>query len=112
VLTAEGLCAALQVFLAEIASFEPVFANVSVRVWVEVMAGADETVNDCQIDHTGPEIVARVVLSDNFDDLDVRRTSIMATGMMLLEAVHVRRPGDLRALLEPSSPAVFSTRSL
>jgi hypothetical protein len=32
VLTAEGLCAALQVFLAEIASFEPVFANVSVRV--------------------------------------------------------------------------------
>jgi hypothetical protein len=65
------------------------------------MAGADETVNDCQIDHTGPEIVARVVISDNFDDLDVRRTSIMATVMMLLEAVHVRRPGDLRALLEP-----------
>jgi hypothetical protein len=34
-----------------------------------LVAGADETVNDCQIDHTGPEIVARVVLSDNFDDL-------------------------------------------
>jgi hypothetical protein len=101
VLTAEGLCAALQAILAEITSFEPVFPNVSVRVEVEVVAGADETVNDCQIDRTGPDIVARVVLSDNFDDLDIRGTSIMATVMMLLHAVHVRPPADLQALLEP-----------
>ena len=100
-LTAEGLCAALQVMLAEIASFEPVFANVSVRVGVEVVAGADETVNDCQIDYKGPDIVARVVLSDKVDDVNIRAHSIMTIVMMLLDAVHVRPPSELQALLEP-----------
>lgn len=101
VLSAEAFCAALQVTLAEIARHEPVFLSGTVQIEVQVISDADESVHDCVIDNTGPEIVARVVLSDDAPDYLERSRALLTPVLVILHAVHVRPAEELQALLDP-----------
>jgi len=101
VLTAEGFCAALQVFLADIALRHPVLIKSTVHVNVDVVAGADHNADDIEVDASAPELVTRVILSSAVDNIEARSRSLLAMCFQLLHAVHMRPPEDLQALLEP-----------
>ncbi|MEU0562679.1 hypothetical protein [Dactylosporangium sp. NPDC006015] len=101
VLAAEGIVAALQVFLADIAPRHPVLMASTVRVTVEVEADADGETNEVDIDDSEPELIARVVLSPEHLDGDARQRGLFATCFQLLHAVHARPAADLEALMEP-----------
>ena len=101
VLTAEGLVAALQVILADIALLNPVFINSTVQVVVDVVPGATRDVDSVDIDASQAEIMASVVLSDSLKDPAARDRAIVATCYQLLHAVHARPAQDLQDLLDP-----------
>jgi hypothetical protein len=101
VLAAEGLVAAFQVFLADIAVHHPVLIRSTVHVNVTVRREAGLEVDNVKIDDSEAELVAEVVLSADTSDGDEQERSLIASCFQLLHAVHVRPPADLQALIEP-----------
>lgn len=101
VLSAEGLCASLQILLADIALLHPVLIKSTVHVNVKVVSGAHRDVDSIHIDDSKPVITAQVTLSDALDDLKARDTSMVAMCYQLLHSVHARPPAELQDLLEP-----------
>ncbi|MET8282971.1 hypothetical protein [Micromonospora sp. NPDC005174] len=101
VLASEGLVAAFQILLADIALHHPVLIKSTVRVSVDVRTDAGHEVDKVDIDDAEPELRADIVLSADFTDSDVRERSLVATCFQLLHAVHARPAADLQALMEP-----------
>lgn len=101
VLTAEGVVATLQVFLADIATMHPVLIPATVHTTINVMPGADRADDNIDIDDTGTEVVAEINVSNDFTDIDARNQSVLSMCLQLLAAVHVRPPGELQDLLDP-----------
>ncbi len=98
VLNAEGFCAALQVYLADIAHRQPAILNSTVSVKLSI--SADTNQNDVKVDRSNPEINAQVVLSSAVSDIEARALSLIATCVQLLDAVHARPLEDLKVLTE------------
>lgn len=101
VLTAEGFVAALQVLLADIAPMNPVLIKSTIRVTVDVRPGASREDDSIDIDDSGPEVLANVVLSNSLTDPEAHNRAILAMCYQLLHAVHVRPADELQDLLEP-----------
>lgn len=101
VLTSEGFVAALQVLLADIAPMNPVLIGSTIRTYVAVTPGANRENDSIDIDDSGPEILAHVILSDSLSDIEARDRAILAMSYQLLQAVHVRPSNELQDLLDP-----------
>ena len=101
VLAAEGLVAAFQVFIADIAPYSPVLIPGSVTVRVRLESGGASEVGNVVIDRSKPVIAATVALFPEFTDSGSREASIAASCFQLLEAVHARPSEDLMAFMEP-----------
>lgn len=100
VLTAEGLVAALQVILADIASDKPALIKSTIRVVIEVRAEVGRECDSINIDESGSEIQAHIILSNSLVDPEAHTAAILAMCFQLLQAVHVRPPSELQILIE------------
>jgi hypothetical protein len=100
VLAAEGLVAALQVVLADVARMNPVLTDATVCVTVDTEQGEGEQPDRIDIDDSGPEIMARAVVSTAPGDLQAHHRSVIVTCLQLLHAVHVRPMDDLLPVTE------------
>jgi hypothetical protein len=107
-LAAEGLVAAFQIFLVDVALYHPVLIKSTVRISVDVRSDAGREVGNINIDDSEPEIIADVTLSADVADRDEREGGLIAMCFQLLHAVHVRPPSDLHALMEPMFKAGLS----
>jgi hypothetical protein len=100
VLAAEGVVAAFQVFLADIARFDPVVVRAAARIRVDTVRGASHAEDDVQFEDDGDEISGRITWSDSTTDLDEISRSIISTCIQLLGEVHARPRDDLMAFLD------------
>jgi len=100
VLTAEGLVAAFQVFLADAARFHPVLIRATTRVRIETNRGAPHARDEVRLEDGEDEVVARINWSDSTSDLDEISRSIISTSIQLLAEVHARPREDLMAILD------------
>ncbi|MGA9146849.1 MAG: hypothetical protein WBZ04_04755 [Candidatus Nanopelagicales bacterium] len=100
VLAAEGLCATLQVFLADIARLHPVIIESTVTVNVAVASGGKLDDERTRVDDSQPEISVDVLLPHKVDDLQEQKVALLATCIQLTQAVNARPPKELLDLVE------------
>lgn len=100
VLTAEGLVAAFQVFLADAARFHPVILRATTSIRIDTTRGASHASNDVLFDNDGDEVSVQINWSDSTGDLDEISRSIISMSIRLLGEVHARPREDLMALLD------------
>lgn len=101
VLTAEGLCAAFQVFVADIARQHPVLINSTLYIDVDVVDDAGHEVDDFDVDDDEPELRAHVTISSAVDDQDAHAASLVSFCFQLIQTVHAGSLDDLTATMEP-----------
>lgn len=101
VMVGEAICAAFQVFLADIALRHPVIINSTVHVTVDVRDDADHTVDDFTLDDSRSELRAHITMSSDTEDSEAHARSIMTACFQLIDTVHVGRADDLKATMEP-----------
>lgn len=100
VLTAEGICAAFQVFLADIAPREPVLIRSTVHINVDVASDAHDA-DDLSVDRSMPEPMVNIVLSADITDDEAQAATVTSICFQLLDVVHARPFSDLQNLMEP-----------
>ncbi|WP_158207824.1 hypothetical protein [Clavibacter michiganensis] len=100
-LVAEELIAALQVFLVEVASQDPVLFAVTVEVNITVVPGVPAEVNLVEIMAGETTAVLEVTLADNMATLDEHARWLAVASMQLLDCVHGREMQDLFDSIEP-----------
>lgn len=100
VLAAEGLAAAFQVFLADVARFHPVVIRATAHIRVDTTHGASHTSGEVRFNEDNAEISLQVNWSDSTGDLDEISRSIISTSIQLLGEVHARPREDLMAILD------------
>lgn len=99
VLAAEGLCAAFQVFLADVGARHPVLLRSAVHVRVDVRADVDDDAYDFTVDDPSPEPVVHIVLpADSTDNENYAAT--VAVCSQLLDVVHARPFTDMEDMME------------
>lgn len=101
VLTAEGLCAAFQVFVADIALRHPVLIASTAHIAIDVRADAGHEVDDFTLDDSDAELRGQVTLSADVDQRDEHAASLMSMCFQLVEAVHAGPPAELLETMEP-----------
>lgn len=99
VLLAEQFVAALQVFLADVARFEPVIIGANVRVIISYVGDDDVGQSDLTIEQSGEEVEARLVLHNPPSNMAELSRWLVATCMQLLSEVHPRPDADLLSVL-------------
>ncbi|MGP4915563.1 hypothetical protein ACTXJ9_07640 [Brachybacterium tyrofermentans] len=101
VLTSESLVAAFQVFLADIATFDPVVLSSTVHVTVDVRKEVDPAVDTVTVDHHVPEPTVLIILSTVEADHEARQQVLVSACFELLDAVVARPPSEINALMDP-----------
>ncbi|MFD6211822.1 hypothetical protein, partial [Nocardia salmonicida] len=102
VLRAEGLCAAFQVLLGDVATRDPALFKTTVHINIEVTADTSHKTDVFAVDHSSPEPQVNVVLPARADDGQRPHAAITAsTCMQLLDVVNARPSTDLLDLMDP-----------
>lgn len=99
VLVAEQFVAVFQVFLADVARFQPVIIRANVLVSISHVLNDGVRQNNLTIEQSGEEVVARLTLSDSTTDMAELSRGLVATCVQLLSEVHPRPDTDLLSLL-------------
>lgn len=100
VLLTEQFVAAFQVFLADVARFDPVIIRADVQIAVSCVEAGVSDQDSLLIDHSGEEVAARLTLSKATTDMSGLSRWLVATSMQLLSEVHPRPESDLLSLLD------------
>lgn len=101
VLTSESLVAAFQIFLADIATYDPVVLGATVHVTVDVRPGVDAAADAVVVDRHALEPTALIILSHNEADRDAQRQVLVRACFELLDTVVSRPSAELYALMDP-----------
>lgn len=102
VLRAEGLCAAFQVLLADIATRDPVLFKTTVHISVEVAADASHETDVFAVDHSSREPRVNVILGVRADTGQQPHSAVTAsTCIQLLDVVNARPSTDLLGVMDP-----------
>lgn len=101
VLTSESLVAAFQVFLADIATFDPVVLSMTVHVTVDVRNEVGPAVEAVTVDRRASEPTVLITLSADEADRDAQQHVLVAACFELLDTVVARPFVEFNALMDP-----------
>lgn len=110
VLATEGLCAALQITLADIERENPDLLQSKIELSVEVASSSGREANVLEFNTSGSNVTGRIVISEGGDDYLQRAVELIGLVVSIIDAAYARDSAQLMAMLERSMKRGLSNR--